>query len=116
MILFNCLPEIQLIQMGISISSHTAETAILLDTKIGARFGGTGEPFDWKILPETKLPLIVAGGLNPQNVFEAVSSMRPFAVDVSSGVEKESIQKDFQMMREFVEQVRLADEVFNEEA
>ena len=80
----------------------------------GARFGGTGEPFDWKIAPETKLPLIVAGGLNPKNVFEAVSLMRPFAVDVSSGVEKASIQKDFQMMREFVEQVRLADEAFNE--
>ena len=96
------------------LGNYNSASAILLDTKVGARFGGTGEPFDWKIAPETKLPLIVAGGLNPQNVFEAVSLMRPFAVDVSSGVEKESIQKDFQMMREFVEQVRLADQVFNE--
>ena len=96
------------------LENYNSASAILLDTKVGARFGGTGEPFDWKIAPETKLPLIVAGGLNPQNVFEAVSLMRPFAVDVSSGVEKESIQKDFQMMREFVEQVRLADEAFNE--
>ena len=96
------------------LADYSSASAILLDTKVGARFGGTGEAFDWKIVPETKLPLIVAGGLNPQNVFEAVSLMRPFAVDVSSGVEKESIQKDFQMMREFVEQVRLADETFNE--
>ena len=96
------------------LADYSSASAILLDTKVGARFGGTGEPFDWKIVPETKLPLIVAGGLNPQNVFEAVSLMRPFAVDVSSGVEKASIQKDFQMMREFVEQVRLADEAFNE--
>ena len=96
------------------IADYSSASAILLDTKVGARFGGTGEPFDWEIAPKAKLPLIVAGGLNPQNVFEAVSLMRPFAVDVSSGVEKESIQKDFQMMREFVEQVRLADEAFNE--
>ena len=96
------------------LADYSSASAILLDTKVGARFGGTGEAFDWKIVPETKRPLIVAGGLNPQNVFEAVSLMRPFAVDVSSGVEKASIQKDFQMMREFVEQVRLADEAFNE--
>ena len=96
------------------IENYNSASAILLDTKVGARFGGTGEPFDWNIAPETKLPLIVAGGLNPQNVFEAVSLMRPFAVDVSSGVEKASIQKDFQMMREFVDQVRLADESFTE--
>ena len=96
------------------LENYNSASAILLDTKVGARFGGTGESFDWKIAPKAKLPLIVAGGLNPQNVFEAVSLMRPFAVDVSSGVEKASIQKDFQMMREFVEQVRLADEAFNE--
>jgi len=96
------------------IADYSSASAILLDTKVGARFGGTGEPFDWKIVPETKLPLIVAGGLNPQNIFEAVSVIRPFAVDVSSGVEKVSIQKDFALMAEFVEQVRRADEVFNE--
>ena len=96
------------------LADFSSASAILLDTKVGARFGGTGEPFDWKIVPETKMPLIVAGGLTPKNVFEAVSLTRPFAVDVSSGVEKASIQKDPQMMREFVEQVRLADEAFNE--
>ena len=58
------------------------------------------------------MPLIVAGGLNPQNVFEAVSLIRPFAVDVSSGVEKASIEKDFEMIKEFVKQVRRADEAF----
>ncbi len=96
------------------IADYSSASAILLDTKVGARFGGTGEPFDWKIVPETKLPLIVAGGLNPQNIFEAVSVIRPFAVDVSSGVEKVSIRKDFALMAEFVEQVRRADEVFSE--
>ena len=94
--------------------NYSSASAILLDTKVGSSFRGTGEPFDWKIVPETKLPLIVAGGLNPQNVFEAVSLIRPFAVDVSSGVEKASIKKDFEMIKEFVEQVGLADEAFNE--
>jgi phosphoribosylanthranilate isomerase len=101
-------------QIQQNLAEYSSASAILLDTKVGVRFGGTGEPFDWKIVPETKLPLIVAGGLNPQNVFEAVSLMRPFAVDVSSGVEKASIQKDFQMMREFIEQVHLADDTLNE--
>ena len=101
-------------QIRQDLENYNSASAILLDTKVGSRFGGTGAPFNWKVAPETKLPLIVAGGLNPQNVFEAVSFMRPFAVDVSSGVEKASIQKDFQMMREFVEQVRLADEALSE--
>ena len=101
-------------QIRQDLENYNSASAILLDTKVGARFGGTGAPFNWKVVPETKLPLIVAGGLNPQNVFEAVSLMRPFAVDVSSGVEKASTQKDFQMMREFVEQVRLADEALSD--
>ena len=94
------------------LAEFSSASAILLDTKVGTRFGGTGKPFDWKIVPESELPLIVAGGLNPQNVFEAVSLIRPFAVDVSSGVEKASIEKDFEMIKEFVKQVRRADEAF----
>ena len=94
------------------LADYSSASAILLDTKVGARFGGTGEPFDWEIVPESELPLIVAGGLNPKNVFEAVSLIRPFAVDVSSGVEKASIKKDFEMIKEFVRQVGRADEAF----
>ena len=56
------------------LAEYSSASAILLDTKVGVRFCVL-KPFDWKIVPESELPLIVAGGLNPQNVFEAVSLM-----------------------------------------
>ena len=101
-------------QISKDLANYSSASAILLDTKVGTRFGGTGEPFNWEIVPEIELPLIVAGGLNPKNVFEAVSMINPFAVDVSSGVEKAPNEKDFEMMKEFVKQVGLADEAFIE--
>ena len=103
-------------QISKDLADYSSASAILLDTKVGTFFGGTGEPFNWKIVPKVELPIpiIVAGGLNPKNVFEAVSLIRPFAVDVSSGVEKASIGKDFEMMKEFVKQVGLADKAFVE--
>jgi phosphoribosylanthranilate isomerase len=72
--------------------------------------GGSGRRFDWSQLPRTlKRPLILAGGLTPDNVFDAVRSVRPWAVDVSSGIESEPGLKDEVRMRRFVEAVREAD-------
>ncbi|MEQ8850880.1 MAG: phosphoribosylanthranilate isomerase [Phycisphaerales bacterium] len=75
--------------------------------------GGKGEAFDWNRLAEVadnaKLPLILAGGLSPENVAEAIRIVRPWAVDVSSGVESEKGVKDPARIRAFCQAVRDAD-------
>ncbi len=68
-------------------------------------WGGTGRKFDWRLAKkanEIAGPIILAGGLNPDNVTEAVRAVRPFAVDVASGVEKSPGRKDPELMRNFV--------------
>lgn len=78
----------------------------LLDTYIEGRAGGSGLTFDWKIAREVKVssmrPLILSGGLSPENVAQAISETEPFAVDVSSGVEISPGKKDGEKMREFI--------------
>ncbi|MES2636407.1 MAG: phosphoribosylanthranilate isomerase [Pseudomonadota bacterium] len=62
--------------------------ALLLDTYSEAAFGGTGHVFDWKLIPQNMtMPIILAGGLNAENVADAIKQVRPYAVDVSGGVE-----------------------------
>ncbi len=61
--------------------------ALLLDTWVANRPGGTGEAFDWTAWPRSRRPLILAGGLRPDNVAAAINATRPWAVDVASGVE-----------------------------
>jgi len=77
---------------------------LLIDSYREGAFGGTGERFDWTRLKGVKFekPLIVAGGLTPENVAEAVREMRPYAVDVASGVENSEGGKDKKKMKEFV--------------
>ncbi len=85
---------------------------ILLDAFDARDHGGTGHCFDWAqaaLLPaELKQRLILAGGLNPGNVVEAIHVVRPFGVDVSSGIESEKGVKDLAKMRQFREGVRSA--------
>ena len=69
--------------------------------------GGTGSAFDWTILKGFDRPCFLAGGLGPENVAQAVKALRPFAVDVSSGIETDGV-KDHMKMRAFVEAVRHA--------
>jgi phosphoribosylanthranilate isomerase len=71
----------------------------------GGLWGGTGESFDWGLLAErrSEVPAILAGGLRPENVAEAIAVARPFAVDVASGVEAEPGRKDHAAMTAFFE-------------
>ena len=72
--------------------------------------GGTGESFDWELVSRrrSKVPMILAGGLTPENVGDAIGIARPDGVDVVTGVEAEPGRKDHALMAEFVEAVRAA--------
>jgi len=83
--------------------------AYLLDAYTAEARGGTGETFNWDLAVEAKKlgkPIFLAGGLTPANVAEAVRRVRPFAVDVASGVESAPGRKDPAKMRDFVAAVR----------
>jgi phosphoribosylanthranilate isomerase len=77
----------------------------LFDRRARGLWGGTGESFDWSLLRErrSQVPAVVAGGLRPENVAEAISVTHPYAVDVASGVEAEPGRKDHAAMAAFFE-------------
>jgi phosphoribosylanthranilate isomerase len=86
------------------VSAKPNLVSILLDTKDAKVTGGTGKAFDWNIakeLADKSIPFFLAGGLEPKNISEAVSMCRPFAVDVSSGVETDG-KKDLEKIKLFV--------------
>jgi phosphoribosylanthranilate isomerase len=82
----------------------------LLDSHAVGEAGGTGQRFDWSMTPELGKPVILAGGLNPDNAAEAVTIARPFGLDVSSGVESEPGIKDPEKVHRFMNEVRRANE------
>lgn len=87
------------------------ELLFMLDTSAKDKFGGTGRAFDWsqaRIIAE-KFQIIVAGGLNPENVTAAIEMISPWGVDVSSGVETKG-EKDVKKIEKFIKAVRQADE------
>jgi phosphoribosylanthranilate isomerase len=84
--------------------------ALLLDARVPGEFGGTGATFDWSLVPGSlRLPVVLSGGLDPDNVGGAIMAVRPWAVDVSSGVEVRRGVKDARRIEEFVRSVRHAD-------
>lgn len=87
-------------------SRHPRASALLLDTHRHDSPGGTGSAFDWHLIPAgLGKPVILAGGLNAGNVADAIARVRPFAVDVSGGVESEKGRKDPSKIKAFVEAV-----------
>jgi phosphoribosylanthranilate isomerase len=84
----------------------SASKALLLDTFTDGVAGGTGHVFDWNLIPAAlDKPIILAGGLNAQNVAQAINQVKPFAVDVSGGVEISKGIKDAAKIAAFMQQV-----------
>ena len=105
------VPYVKVLRMreNVNVIAFTQEysnaAGILLDT-YHEKGGGTGESFDWNLIPEdVSVPLILAGGLNPENVASAVDTVKPYAVDVSSGVESEPAVKDHEKIEQFIKEV-----------
>ncbi|BDU16149.1 phosphoribosylanthranilate isomerase [Lysobacter auxotrophicus] len=93
-----------------ALSHHPRAVALLLDSHASGGAGGTGHAFDWSRIPrESARPFLLAGGLHPENIFDAVTAVHPWGVDVSSGIESAPGEKDAAKMRRFVEEVRRAD-------
>ncbi|HEY1766536.1 MAG TPA: phosphoribosylanthranilate isomerase [Terracidiphilus sp.] len=98
------------------VAAEPAIAAVLLDAKVGNAGGGTGRSFDWNAARETvaaasqaagkPIHLIVAGGLRPENVTEAMRALRPWGVDVASGVEAAPGRKDSLKLKRFLENAR----------
>ncbi len=108
-------PYVKAIRMSPDVDLHAEErrfpeaAGLLLDTFSFAASGGTGETFDWGRVPrDLKKPVILAGGLTPGNVADAIRRVRPYAVDVSSGVESTKGIKDAKKIFAFIETVRAA--------
>ena len=83
--------------------------ALLLDAHGAGEQGGQGRAFDWSTIRSSR-PYVLAGGLTAENVAQAVRQVRPYAVDVSSGIERSPGLKDEAKMQRFIEEVRNADE------
>ncbi len=89
------------------VNEYPSASGILLDTYVEGVPGGTGEAFDWSLVPaDLSKPVILAGGLQPGNVAEAVRQLRPYAVDVSGGVEASKGIKDAQKIAAFIQAAR----------
>ena len=90
-------------------SRYRDAEALLLDTHSESSYGGTGEAFDWNLIPgNMPVPIILSGGLNAENVARAIRQLQPWAVDVSSGVESAKGIKDAAKIAAFMQEVRSA--------
>lgn len=100
---------IDLLEYAGRFASAQGVAGMLLDAHVEG-YGGRGQTFDWSLIPPSlPLPIVLSGGLHPGNVAEAVRRVRPWAVDVSSGVESAKGIKDVQKISEFIAGVRDAD-------
>lgn len=89
------------------VTIYSKAQGILLDSYVSGTHGGTGTTFDWSLIPQDiNIPLILAGGLNPTNVKEAIQTVKPYAVDVSGGVELKKGIKDPEKIKAFIKAVQ----------
>jgi len=104
-------PGLNLVQCE---EDFASASALLLDTYSEKAVGGTGEAFDWSLIPaEMQKPLILAGGLNPENVMQAAQQVQPYALDVSGGVEVQKGIKSPQKIAVFMQRVLQSDAARN---
>ena len=97
-------PDTDLLQYA---ARYRTAKGLLLDTYAANMPGGTGHVFDWRLIPQQlPLPLILSGGLNPDNVASAIKQTKPWAVDVSSGVEASKGIKDKKKIIAFMQGVK----------
>jgi len=102
-------PGLDLLEYASAFAGAPGASGLLLDADVEG-YGGGGRTFDWSLIPPSlPLPVILSGGLHPGNVAEAVRAVRPWAVDVSSGVEAARGIKDAQKITEFIAGVLDAD-------
>ena len=93
--------------VGAECARFNAARAWLLDSYDDTLYGGSGKQFDWALLPATyRRPIILAGGLTPANVGAAIRASRPYAVDVSGGIEAAKGIKDYDKMQKFIAEVK----------
>ena len=102
------------VRQGVNLVQYAADYAeaqgLLLDAYVEGIHGGTGESFDWELIPhDLPLPVILSGGLHENNVATAIQQVRPYAVDVSSGVEAAKGIKDSTRISEFINEVKNID-------
>ncbi len=102
-------PLIQAFRIRSERDMAAANASYADDILLDSGSGGTGTTFDWKLLERINRPYFLAGGLTAQNVTDAVRTLKPYAVDVSSGIETDGL-KDRSKMTAFVTAVRAADE------
>lgn len=106
------LPYIKAVAMGSPGEAERAgrefpdAAALLLDSHRAGEAGGSGQSFDWSRIPRLSRPLVLAGGLTPANVRRAVREVRPWAVDVSSGVEEAPGIKSAEKMQAFIREAK----------
>jgi phosphoribosylanthranilate isomerase len=97
----------QELDISTEMSHYRYASGILLDSFVQGEFGGTGQSFNWDLVPgETDQAIILAGGLTPENVETAIKKTSPYGVDVSGGVESSKGKKDSGKMKLFLETVR----------
>lgn len=100
-------PGVDLVQCA---SRYAAAQGLLLDAFVEGTQGGTGESFDWSLIPhDLSLPMILSGGLHAGNAAAAIRQVRPYAVDVSSGVEAAKGIKDAAKIAAFIQEVKNVD-------